>query len=327
MTASYPSPPRAEAVDSVVNSQQVESSTVYHSAVNGESMTAIPIPILAAAASVSTGGATGALIPSRPTTPFSPISFEEAMTQVAGSTGKSFRHLTSESSGPFQPKRPSGFEQFLAFLTCKACVSGQPIRLAEELEQDRDTQSILFNTPFNAQIDTHRQIMSTIYNFFISPTNIAGLSMVGEHWARLGFQSIDPSVEINRRGGILNLLFVVYLIEVHPGEARRWFSHFNDNGGTSFMNASMEMTFVAISCAKKGALNSVFNRERMLIPVTANLYCSLMRRLVASTGANTSEAKSIDAVISEISKSVLANDAIDEFMKQSAPPRVAGTSS
>jgi hypothetical protein len=149
------------------------------------------------------------------------------------------------------------------------------------------------------------------------------VSLAGEHWAKLGFQSIDPAVEINRCGGILNLLHLVYLIENYPLEARRWYSQFSSSGA-SFVSISFSMTSIAVSAAKNGYLNNAFNKERMLIPVTANLYCGLMKKMIESTGPNATEAKSIDSVQAEISKTIQLD--IEEYLKPISG-RLAGASS
>ena len=162
-------------------------------------------------------------------------------------------------------------------MNCKACLgsSSEP-GLAPELEQDRDIQQILSNTPFNAQVDTHRQILETIYAF-LTGDEYPGLCMMGAHWERIGFQSTDPAAELNVTGCVLNLVHWLYLIEEFPVEAKKMYA----SGGFPFAASVMAMSAVAYKAAMLGKLNKEYNRERMVIPVTCRFFVGLLVQFAA----------------------------------------------
>lgn len=288
----YPSPGRAQAVDSVVVQQVSEEvvssdSAQFHSAIQSSPKQAVPMSVLTATAVMSTSVASPGKQKSRPASPpaFMPISFDEAMSHVAGTSGRSMR--VPDNIAPLAPRKLTPFENFMAVLTCKACLGTPVVRLAQELDQDRDVETILSNTPFNAQVEIHRKIMQTIWCFFFGQSNIDRLEMVGDHWAKLGFQAVDPSVEINRStpGGVLNLLHILFLIENHPADARKWLT----NDKIPFASVSISMSSLALEKGARGTLNAQYNKERMVTPVTAHFYVGLMRRVYDNNGEETFE--------------------------------------
>ena len=288
----YPSPGRATAVDSVVVQQVTEGvvsvdSATFHSAIQSSPKQAVPMSVLSATAMMSTSMASPEKQKSRPASPpsFIPTSFEEAMSHVAGTSGRSMR--LPDNLAPLAPRKLTPFENIMAVLTCKACLGAPAMRLAQELEQDRDVETILSNTPYNSQVEIHRKIMQTIWSFFFGQSNIDRLEMVGDHWGKLGFQAVDPSVEINRSipGGVLNLLHILFLIENHASDARKWLN----NEKLPFAGVSISMSSLALEKGSRGTLNAQYNSERMVTPVTAHFYVGLMRRAFEHSGECTLE--------------------------------------
>jgi len=310
----YPSPPRAQAVDSVVVQQVTDASdsAAFQSAIADTSITsplspkqAVPVSVLSATAMVSSSVASPGKR-SRPSTPssFVPITFDEAMSHIAGTTGRSMR--VPDNLAPLVPRKLTPMENIMAILTCKACLGSPVVRLAQELDQDKDVQTILSNTPYNSQVEIHRKIMQTIWSFFFGNSNIEGLEMVGEHWAKLGFQSIDPSVEINRStpGGVLNLLHVLFLIENYPTDARKWLAMAgSSNDRLPFAGVSISMSSLALEKAARGTLNAQYNKDRMVTPVTGHFYVGLMRRVFENP-----QDESLDVIKSKLVKQVDVTD-------------------
>ena len=323
-TPEYPSPPRAQAMDSAVMqevSDAVNDSTAFHSAITGSSpkqtASSVPMSVLSATAVVSSSVASPDKRSPSPQM-FVPVSFDEAMSHIAGTTGRSLR--IPDNVAPLMPRKPSAMESLLAVLTCKACLGTPQVRLAQELDQDKDVQTILSNTPFNSQVEIHRKIMQALWAFYFGKANVHSLEMVGDHWGKLGFQSIDPSVEVNRAipGGVLNLLHILFLIENYPSDAKKWLSVSDQ---LPFAGVSIAMSCLALEMASKGALNAQYNKDRMVTPVTAHFYVGLMRRVYENPHSQES--------LEDSKNRIRKNIDVSEFFtsRPNANQRLAGMSS
>ena len=258
----YLSPSRATALD---------SATLQASGEHWQSATEGPISL--AAHSIDVRGDSKMV--------FYPLSFEEAMVALSGTTGKSWTAQAGAKPAAAAPQaKNGGISKLMSVLSCTACGlfgSGSE-KLAVELEQDKEVQTILFNTPFNAGVDIHRQILLTVYAFFTGEAR-ADLPMVGEHWTKIGFQSTDPAVELNRAGGIFNLVCLLFLISEFRVDARILFV---ESTQFPFAATSVAMSGIAVAnVSAKGRLNGVSNAQRQFIPTTCRLYVGLFRQFAA----------------------------------------------
>lgn len=77
---------------------------------------------------------------------------------------------------------------------------------------DKDLVLFLKMTSFDFNDIVHFRMLRTIY-FKLTRNKVCG--MVGNHWEVLGFQGSDPRTDLNRAGGVLNVIHMFYVFAKH----------------------------------------------------------------------------------------------------------------
>jgi hypothetical protein len=302
----YQSPPRGPALDSMALQenpnifQSIGNSAKGVSTINGTEAVSF------AAHSIDVRGESKLV--------YSPIYFDEAMISLTGSSGKSWRRPQEDQSDSNSAGHFSGFLRL-----CKICglFGGKTVKLAPELEQDKEIQSSLFNTPFNADVDIHRKILTTIYVYFVGKER-ADLAMVGDHWRMIGFQSNDPAVEINRSGGVFNLVALLFFIEEFGIDAQ---ALFREAKAFPFTATSISMAEMAFKCSSKGKLNAQCNQVRQFIAVTCRFYVGLLKEFGTMWKASEFSESEFDRIKKALSKLTETPEGISKFFEHAPLPK------
>ncbi|CAK9037703.1 unnamed protein product [Durusdinium trenchii] len=84
--------------------------------------------------------------------------------------------------------------------------------LDRKLAAEKDLVLFLKVTHFDFNITTHHRMLRTIYTK-LSRTKVC--PSIGRHWEVLGFQGGDPRTDLNRSGGLLNVLQMFYFFSHH----------------------------------------------------------------------------------------------------------------
>lgn len=304
--ALYQSPPRASALDSVALQ---EGSQVWNSIAESAPKASTyntSGPMTLAAHSINVRGDSKLI--------YTPITFEEAMLQVTGSTGKSWRMAQASVGGE---KPGGGFARF-----CKSCLSRSSVKLMIELEQDKEIQNQLFNTPFNPDVDVHRQMLATIYVYFTGDEK-PNHPMVGEHWAKIGFQTTHPAAELNSSGGIFTLLCVLYFIDEFGIDAQ---AIFRESHIFKFATAAIAAAGTAFAVAGKGKLNAKYNSQRQVVAVTCRLFVGLIKQFAASWNQATFSVEEVERIKRALQKTVQSDEGISRVLDEAPAPRAVAAS-
>jgi hypothetical protein len=198
---------------------------------------------------------------------FRPISLDEATELLVG------RRLVtvgrSKKEKPDVTQKQTFASRMLGLITCRQCF--YPKLADSSLVEERDTQTILANTPVDVQVDVHRRILHTIYSFFTHDES-PGLAMVGEHWASIGFVTSDPTTETNAGDArLLGMLMVLFLVEHFAQDAHRM-----EKNGWPFMSVAMHVAQCLVQSVRKGKLNVMFNESGSVLPVSCKLFVALI---------------------------------------------------
>ena len=244
------SPPRGTAMDSMALSEDPAMQRSIQTSAGAE-------PVIVAITESSAG----------PEMPFSPIDFETAIVRLTGRTGKSVRE------SPASPRSSSG--GFFGSI-CIKCFGGKSTgssseNLSKELLDDKNAQTTLLSTPFDSQFEIHRRMLQTVYIVLTGESSREAL--IGEHWKKIGFQSVDPATELNEKGnGVFHVLCMLYLLQEIGNEVRAG----ADQSG--FAQFSIGLSSGVVALAKGGNLNYLYNRHRQVTPVSCHVHCAMVKR-------------------------------------------------
>ncbi|CAE7280966.1 ELMOD3 [Symbiodinium natans] len=135
---------------------------------------------------------------------------------------------------------------------------------------EKDLVLFLKVTHFDFNDTVHHRMLRTMYGKLsrnkVCPT-------VGRHWELLGFQSGDPRTDLNRSGGVLNVMQMFY-----------FFSHHFDLMKSAYLLAqdaqhnfplacvSINITKMVIECLLEGRLSKLCNGSRGVFEMTCLVY-------------------------------------------------------
>jgi hypothetical protein len=199
------------------------------------------------------------------------------------------------------------------FGACKTCFGfRKSVALAKDLGEDRDMQTTLLSTPFDAQFEIHRRLLQTVFSCLTGEPG-SSVALKGGHWVnQIGFRSADPAEDINKNdslvNGVIHVLCMLYLIEEFRADIPASFS-------SSFAATSIEMSCAVLNLAKAGKLNAMYNKQRQVIHVTCHVYAGLMKRCFANITA--------EAVIAQAQSETGLNELLDSVP---FPERVVASS-
>ena len=287
ITVATPSTGKMDGATPVDGSRSIASfvgdKTTFHSAAEGSSL----VPMKSSEVSL--------------------ITFEEALVQIAGTSGKSVKIEQEPSVVP---------QKLRLWTNCCSLFGRGVVKLHANLEADRDVQTILSNTPFNPQVDVHCQVLQTINVFF---TNYDNAPMVGAHWEKLGFGHADPAVDLNVHNGVLNAMHMLFFVDEFSEDARALF-HACHAGGLSFASTSIAITNLTVQTASKGGLNAACNAASNYLYVSSRLYVGLFKQFVNEWKINNYGITDFEKAMKTVTKLVQSQESIDNLLTSAPSP-------
>lgn len=147
--------------------------------------------------------------------------------------------------------------------------------LDKKLWQGKDMVLFLKATNFDFNDLTHFRMLRTAY---LKLSRNKTCPSIGRHWEVLGFQHTDPRTDLNRSGGVLNVLHFFF-----------FFSHYFDilkaayllaqDGEQNFPLAcvSINLTRMTIECLLAGRLSRLCNRDQKgVVHTTCEVYAGAL---------------------------------------------------
>ena len=61
----------------------------------------------------------------------------------------------------------------------------------------------------------HARVIATIFRKLTKAGKDASVKSIGAHWDAIGFQGTDPSTDLNRFGGIVNLMHLLHFVSTN----------------------------------------------------------------------------------------------------------------
>ncbi|CAE7289507.1 ELMOD3, partial [Symbiodinium pilosum] len=135
---------------------------------------------------------------------------------------------------------------------------------------DKDLVLFLKVTHFDFNDIIHHRMLRTMYGK-LSRNKVC--PSIGRHWELLGFQSGDPRTDLNRSGGVLNVMQMFY-----------FFSHHFDLMKSAYLLAqdaqhnfplacvSINITKMVVECLLEGRLSKLCNGSRGVFDTTCMVY-------------------------------------------------------
>jgi hypothetical protein len=110
-----------------------------------------------------------------------------------------------------------------------------------------------FNTP------THFRMLRTIYSKL---TLNKWCPSIGNHWEILGFQAGDPRSDLNRSGGVLNIVHLFFFVAQHPEMAQSVFQLSQDyHQNFPLACISINITSLVMQSLASGRLSAFCSKE------------------------------------------------------------------
>jgi len=130
------------------------------------------------------------------------------------------------------------------------------------LDRQRGGKDIVLHlraTPFDFNTSIHFQMLRTIYSKL---TLNKWCPSIGSHWEVLGFQSGDPRTDLNRSGGVLNILHLFLFVAHHPDLAMSCFQVSQDyHQNFPLACISINITNLVIESLSSGRLSALCGKE------------------------------------------------------------------
>jgi len=127
-------------------------------------------------------------------------------------------------------------------------------RLERSRKTDADNVHSWVKTNYNPQDDMHRRIIQTLFQKVHN--NEFPPLMTGKHWEDIGFQGNCPSTDLNRFGGLFNLIVMFHMLEKTPkllAKIHRLSQH--ETQHFPLMCTSIHFTKLAVDLFRMGALS------------------------------------------------------------------------
>ena len=157
---------------------------------------------------------------------------------------------------------------------CLCCFSKNELK--QRLHQEREIIFCISKLIYDDNIKENFQILSTIYKFL---TNKNICPKIGEHWEKIGFQSINPKDDLDKVG-MLGPLQILFLIEKYSNFTFNFYQYlFINKCEWLFCSILFNLTFTILNILKKGKINSSCNKRENVFPVINDLFCGMNYKL------------------------------------------------
>ncbi|CAE7567354.1 ELMOD3 [Symbiodinium sp. CCMP2592] len=135
---------------------------------------------------------------------------------------------------------------------------------------DKDLVLFLKVTHFDFNDSVHHRMLRTMYGKLsrnkVCPT-------VGRHWELLGFQSGDPRTDLNRSGGVLNVMQMFYFFAHHFDLMKAAYLLAQDaQHNFPLACVSINITKMVIECLLEGRLSKLCNNSRGVFETVCVVY-------------------------------------------------------
>jgi len=135
----------------------------------------------------------------------------------------------------------------------------------------------LKNSPFDFNTPMHFRMLRTIYTKL---TLNKWCPSVGNHWEVVGFQGGDPRTDLNRCGGVLNVLHLFYFITHHLDLATTCFQLSQDeHQNFPLACISVNITSLVVDGLSAGRFTALCNKEATdlgVLEVTCRLHSAAL---------------------------------------------------
>jgi hypothetical protein len=138
---------------------------------------------------------------------------------------------------------------------------GDVPKLQTRLNKEKDVILFLTKTEFNFNIIPHHRMLRTI---FTKVTRNKACPTVGKHWEVIGFQGGDPRTDLNRFGGVFNIICLFYFMAHHDRMLKDiWLLSTSDEQHFPMACISVNLTRMVMEAFLEGRLSSLCNNGRL----------------------------------------------------------------
>merc|ERR1719183_415532 len=124
---------------------------------------------------------------------------------------------------------------------------------------------------------THFRMLRTVYTKL---TLHKWCPSIGSHWEVLGFQAGDPRTDLNRSGGVLNVLHLFFFLTHHLELAKACFQlSQDDHQHFPFACISINITSLVIESLSAGRLSALCNKgngDQEALELTCRLHSPVL---------------------------------------------------
>jgi len=162
-----------------------------------------------------------------------------------------------------------------------SCMSGARSKadvpgLRGKLLKEKDLVLCLKLTEFDLFDNTHFRMLRTLYTKL---THNKACPTIGSHWEVLGFQNTDPRTDLNRSGGLLNILHLAwFLSKPQYIELLKSIFHLSQDPIQEFPLAciSINITKMVLEALMDGKLSSLCNKAEEVLNAICYLHAASM---------------------------------------------------
>ncbi|KAF4705900.1 ELMO CED-12 domain containing, partial [Perkinsus olseni] len=146
--------------------------------------------------------------------------------------------------------------------------------IAKDLAEERDLLLCLTRAHYNpSDLEMHRRVIQTLWRKLTG--SHYDCEALGEHWTVIGFQGTNPATDLNRFGGVLNLIHMLYLCDTAPMLSLAMYEASLRTGADfPFACASIKYTKLAMDIFRSGALSRRCNEGGTVMKVVAHFYAA-----------------------------------------------------
>jgi len=147
---------------------------------------------------------------------------------------------------------------------------GDVPKLQKRLLQEKDYVLFLTKTDFDFNIANHYRMLRTIY---MKLTRNKSCPSIGAHWEVIGFQGGDPRTDINRSGGVFNILNLFFFL-AHNFDILKacWLLSQDHEQHFPMACISINITQMVMEAFLEGCLSSVCNKGETLFETLCKLH-------------------------------------------------------
>jgi len=144
--------------------------------------------------------------------------------------------------------------------------------LDKKLLKDKDVFLFVKMTEFDFNDVVHFRMLRTIY---IKVTRNKICPSIGHHWAQIGFQGGDPKSDLNRSGGVLNVLHMFYYYCHYFELFKATYLLAQDHEQNFPMAAlSINITRMVVDYFQRGVFSTLCNKNGDVVQMTCKIYAA-----------------------------------------------------